>query len=110
MVQLSYLYMTTGKITCLTVRTFVYKVICLLFNTLSSFVIAFLTRSKQTALREGYLRKYKTHMYIVYKIAIRNKKLKVFVHSHKGFLLEMKLFIFSGASAMGWVLFRGVKC
>ena len=77
--------------------------ICLLFNTLSRFVIAFLTRSKQTALREGYLRKYKTHMYIVYKIAIRNKKLKVF-------LLEMKLFIFSGASTMGWVLFRGVKC
>ena len=44
---------------------------CLLFNTLSRFVIAFLTRSKQTALREGYLRKYKIHMYIVYKIAMR---------------------------------------
>ena len=45
--------------------------VCLLFNTLSRFVIAFLTRSKQIALREGYLRKYKTHMYIVYKIAMR---------------------------------------
>ena len=55
----------------LTIRTFVCRVMCLLFNTLSRFVIAFLTRSKQTALREGYLRKYKIHMYIVYKIAMR---------------------------------------
>ena len=38
---------------------------------MSRFVIAFLMRSKQPALREGYLRKYKTHMYIVYKIAMR---------------------------------------
>ena len=37
-VQLSQLYMTTGKTTALTVRT-------LLFNTLSRFVIAFLPRS-----------------------------------------------------------------
>ena len=39
MVQLSYLYMTTGKNIALTLRTFVGKVISLLFNTLSRFVI-----------------------------------------------------------------------
>ena len=46
MVQLSHLYMTTGKIIALTIHTFVSKVTSLLFNTLSRFVIAFLPRSK----------------------------------------------------------------
>ena len=46
MVQLSHPYMTTGKTITLTRRTFVSKVISLLFNMLSSFVIAFLPRSK----------------------------------------------------------------
>ena len=45
MVQLSLLYLTTGKI-ALTIQTFVSKVMSLLFNTLSRFVIAFLPRSK----------------------------------------------------------------
>ena len=45
-VQLSHLYMTTGKTTALTLQTFVGKVISLLFNMLSRFVIAFLSRSK----------------------------------------------------------------
>ena len=45
-VQLSHLYMTTGKTTALTRWTFVGKVMSLLFNSLSSFVIAFLPRSK----------------------------------------------------------------
>ena len=44
-VQLSHVYMTTGKIIALTIWTFVGKVTPLLFNTLSSFVIAFLPRS-----------------------------------------------------------------
>ena len=44
MVQL--LYMTTVKTIALTVRTFVGKVMSLLFNTLSRFVIAFLSTSK----------------------------------------------------------------
>ena len=44
MVQLSHLYMTTGK--TLARWTFVGKVISLLFNTLSRFVIDFLPRSK----------------------------------------------------------------
>ena len=46
MVQLSHLYMTTGKAIALTIQTFVGKVISLLFNTLSRCVIAFLPRSK----------------------------------------------------------------
>ena len=45
MVQLSHLYMTTGKI-ALTIWTFVSKVMSLLFNMLSTFVIAFLPRSQ----------------------------------------------------------------
>ena len=45
-VQLSYLYMTTGKTIALTRWSFVGKVMSLLINTLSRFVIAFLLRSK----------------------------------------------------------------
>ena len=45
MVQLSQLYMTTGKTIALTIRTFVGRVMSLLFNTLSRLVIAFLPRS-----------------------------------------------------------------
>ena len=41
MIQLSYLYVTTGKIITLTIRTFVRKVMSLLFSTLSRFVIGF---------------------------------------------------------------------
>ena len=46
MVQLSNPYMTTGKTIALTTQTFVGKVKSLLFNMLSRFVRAFLTRSK----------------------------------------------------------------
>ena len=46
MVQLSHLYMTTGKTIALTIWTFVSKVMSWLFNVLSRFVIAFLPRSK----------------------------------------------------------------
>jgi len=45
-VQRSYPYMTPGKTMSLTIQTVVGKVISLVFNTLSSFVIAFLPRSK----------------------------------------------------------------
>ena len=45
-VQLSHPYMTTGKTIALTRGTFVGKVMSLLFNMLSSFVITFLPRSK----------------------------------------------------------------
>ena len=43
--QLSHLYMTTGRTIALTIWTLVGKVMSLLFNTLSRFVIAFLPRS-----------------------------------------------------------------
>ena len=46
-VQLSYPYMTTGKTIALTRRTFVGKVMSLLFNMLSRSVITFLPRSKR---------------------------------------------------------------
>ena len=46
MVQLSHPYMTTGKTIALTRRTFVDKVMSLLFNMLSRLVITFLPRSK----------------------------------------------------------------
>ena len=46
MVQVSHPYMTTGKTTALTIWTFVSKVMSLLSNTLSRFVIAFLPVSK----------------------------------------------------------------
>ena len=45
-VQLSHLYMTTGKTIALTRQTFVDKVMSLLFNMLSRLVITFLPRSK----------------------------------------------------------------
>ena len=46
MVQLSHPYMTPGKTIALTRRTFVGKVMSLLFNMLSQLVITFLSRSK----------------------------------------------------------------
>ena len=46
-VQLSYPYMKAGKTIALTRWTFVGKVMSLLFNMLSRFVIAFLPRSKR---------------------------------------------------------------
>ena len=45
-VQISHPYMTTGKTIALIVWTFVDKVMSLLLNMLSRFVIAFLPRSK----------------------------------------------------------------
>ena len=46
MIQLSHPYMTAGKTIALTVWTFVDKVMSLLLNTLSRFIIAFPPRSK----------------------------------------------------------------
>jgi len=46
-VQLSHIYMTTGKTIALTRLTFVGKVMSLLFNMLSRLVITFLPRSKR---------------------------------------------------------------
>ena len=49
-VQLLQPYMTTGKTIALTIWTFVGKVMTLLFNKLSKFVITFLPRSKHCLL------------------------------------------------------------
>ena len=46
MVQLSGSYMTTGRAIAFIIRIFVSKIMSLLFNTLSRFVIAFLKRNK----------------------------------------------------------------
>ena len=46
-VQLSHLYMTTGKTIALTIKTFVGREISLLLNMPPRFVIAFLPRSKR---------------------------------------------------------------
>ena len=46
MIQMSYLYMTTGNIIALTTETFIGNMVSLLFNMLSRLVIAFLPRSK----------------------------------------------------------------
>ena len=43
MVQLSHVYMTTGKTRAFTIQTFVHRVMSLLFN--ASFIIAFLLSS-----------------------------------------------------------------
>ena len=45
MVQFLYQYMTAGKTIALTIQIFFWKVMSLLFNTLSSFIITFLPRS-----------------------------------------------------------------
>ena len=45
-VQFSHPYMTTGKTIALTIQTLVGKVMTLLFNMLSRFVITFLSRNK----------------------------------------------------------------
>ena len=51
MVQLSHPYMTTGKTIGLTLRTFVSKVMSLLFNMLANFVIL----EKEMATHSGVL-------------------------------------------------------
>ena len=54
MVQLSHLYMTTGKTTTLTLQTFVGKVIFLLLNTRSRFII--LTAESEEGLKSLLMR------------------------------------------------------
>ena len=46
MVKLSHPYMTTGKTIALTIWAFINKVMSLVFNMLSRFVIAYLPRNK----------------------------------------------------------------
>ena len=67
MVQLLQLYMTTGKTLALTKQTFVGKVMSLLFNTMSRFVIAFFPRS--TCLLISWL-------YLLSAVILESKKIK----------------------------------
>ena len=53
MVQLSHLYMSTGKTIALTIWTFVNKVMSLFFSRLSKFAIAFLQRNKLEEAQAG---------------------------------------------------------
>ena len=57
MVQFSHPYMTTGKTIALTIRTFVGKIMFLLFNMLSSFVMGFPggSEGKESACNTGDL-------------------------------------------------------
>ena len=55
MVQLSQPHVTTGKTVALTIRTFVYRVMCLLYNTLTRFVITFLPGSGSNHLLISWL-------------------------------------------------------
>ena len=52
MIQISHWYMSPGKTVALTIWTFVSKVMSLLFNMLSRFVITFLPRSKHLLILE----------------------------------------------------------
>ena len=53
MIQPSHPYMTTGKTIALTIWTFVGKVVSLLFNMLSRFVIAFFPRGKRLLVKRA---------------------------------------------------------
>ena len=61
-VQLSHPYMTTGKTIALTIQTFVGKVMSLLCNTLSRFVLAFLPRSNMHLYKHML---YTLHTYVI---------------------------------------------
>ena len=60
MVQFSHLYMTVGKTIYLTIWIFVGKVMSLLFNMLSRFVIAFLPKNNQRLQSPSAVKKIKS--------------------------------------------------
>ena len=72
MVQLSHPYITTGKTIALTIGTFVGKVMSLLFNMLSRFVIAFLPRSKHLLI---------SRLQSVFTVILEPKKIQSFTVS-----------------------------
>ena len=76
-VQLSHPYMTTGKTIALTRWTFVGKVMSLLLNMLSRFIIVFLPRSKHLLM---------SWLQSPFKVILGPKKEKnwtIFLHKHK---------------------------
>ena len=70
--KFSHLCMTTGKTIALTIGTFVVKVMSLLFNMLSRFVIAFLTRSKHLLI---------SWLQLLSAVILEPKKIKSFTSS-----------------------------
>ena len=70
MVKLSHLYITTRKTIALIVQIIVGKVVSLLFNTLSRFVIAFLPGSKRLLI--SWLQSPST-------VILESKKIKTFI-------------------------------
>ena len=68
MVQLSHPYVTTGKIIALTIETFFSKVMSLFFDTQSTFVIAFLPRSKHLLI--SWLRNTTRNVCKEYRLAV----------------------------------------
>ena len=66
-VQLSHPYMTTGNTIALTIWTFVDKVMSLLFNMLSRFVINFLPRVKQKAKSLNHVQLFATPWAVAYQ-------------------------------------------
>ena len=81
MVQLSHPYMTTGKTIALTRWIFVQKVLSLLFNMLSRFVIAFLSRPKRLLI--SWLQSLST-------VILKHKKIKSFTTYTFPLLFAMK--------------------
>ena len=91
-VQLSHPYMTTGKTIALIRRTFVDKVMSLLFNILSRLVIAFLPRSKHLLI---------SWMQSPYAVILEPKKIKPATVStvspsicHEAMGLDAMIFVF----------------
>ena len=91
-VQLSHPYMTSGKTTTLNRRTFIGKVMHLLFNMLSSLAIAFLPRSKRLLI--SWLQSPSAVILEPPKI----KSITVFIVSpcicHEGMGLDAMIFVF----------------
>ena len=84
-----HLYMTTGKTIALTIQTFVGKVMSLLFNTLSRFVIAFLPRIKHLLI---------SWLQSLFAMILEPKKIKSITFStsmcHEVMELDVMIFVF----------------
>ena len=80
-VQLSYPYMTTGKIIALTRQTFVGKVMSLLFNMLCRLVITFLPRSRHLLI---------SWLQLPSAVILEPPKIKLVTVYHVGHLFAMK--------------------
>ena len=92
MVQLSHPHMTTGKITALTIWTFVRKVMSLLCSTLSQFVIAFFPRSQ--CLLISWLQSLSA---VIWEPIVETKDL--FGGNGRGTISQMRWYL-------GWVFFQ----